>query len=285
MQLSHQLNRVMRQASKVSHLPWLARWAPDPRAELAIEHLAGFKKAQALAFEGARTIAGMMTEGWTEQQAASLLATWLGDHGVKSFFHYPYAWYGERTRFNGINRKLYHQFMPTARRLRADDVYILDVAPIVGGYTCDIGYTGSLNPHAELAEAQVFLKTLRADIKDLFSTQQHGADIWNAIDQKILAAGYDNIHKLYPFSVLGHRLHRTGEKAGHLKLLNFGWHSYWALSARGVFGQLMNQNFIGNLDGLWAIEPHIGRPDFGAKFEEILVVKDGAAEWLADTEV
>lgn len=36
------------------------------------------------------------------------------------------------------------------------------------------------------------------------------------------------------------------------------------------------------MQGLWAIEPHIGAQGFGAKFEELLVVEPDRAFWLDD---
>jgi hypothetical protein len=35
--------------------------------------------------------------------------------------------------------------------------------------------------------------------------------------------------------------------------------------------------------GLWAFEPHLGCAEFGAKFEEILVIDDDGVRWLDDT--
>jgi hypothetical protein len=79
-------------------------------------------------------------------------------------------------------------------------------------------------------------------------------------------------------------VHRVKSEAALPALVNFGWQSYWEFLSRGLFGQLLNGNFAGDLTGLWAIEPHLGTTGpcaFGAKFEEILVVEGGKAHWLA----
>jgi hypothetical protein len=39
------------------------------------------------------------------------------------------------------------------------------------------------------------------------------------------------------------------------------------------------------MEGLWAIEPHIGGGNFGMKFEEILVVEGGQASWLSNDSI
>jgi hypothetical protein len=35
-------------------------------------------------------------------------------------------------------------------------------------------------------------------------------------------------------------------------------------------------------DGLWAVEPHFGKGDIGAKWEELLVIQNGDVYWLDD---
>ncbi len=272
---------VMRTASKVTTLPVLRRMSPTAERMPSREEREAFLACQRLAQRAAMEVASLAQEGWTEKQAANLLTTYLRDCGARSFFHEGFAWFGERTRFTGIHG--YRGFMPSGRRLAAGEVFILDVAPIYRGYSSDIGYTTSLGPCPALDKAKVFLAQLRADIPALFNGRRAGEDIWNNVDDKIREAGYDNIHQLYPFSVLGHRVHNhmPGENF-RLKFLNFGWQSYWSLMSRGLFGQLLNPRFNGSLAGLWAIEPHIGGAGFGAKFEEILVVPPGGgpAHWL-----
>lgn len=244
--------------------------------------LAGYMAAQTLARSAVAEVASLLTEGWSEKQAARLLNTCLMDHGVRSFFHKAFAWYGERTRFEGVGS--YFDYLPGTRVVRPGEVFILDVAPIVDGYICDIGCTGVLGVSPELDKAQAFLAELREDIPAMFeaemATRQGGAAVWRNIDERIEAAGYANIHALYPFSVLGHRVHKVRVEGPQLNLINFGWQSYFEFLSRGLFGQLLNGDYSGDLKGLWAIEPHIGGVNFGAKFEEILVVDDAGARWL-----
>jgi hypothetical protein len=137
-----------------------------------------------------------------------------------------------------------------------------------------------LGPNQAWTKAELFLKSLRHDIPALVTSGMAGDELWRNLDQRIREAGYDNIHKKYPFAVLGHRIHRVNERASPLGMLNFGWQSYWSLASRGLFGQLLGPQFQGDMTGLWAIEPHIGGDGFGAKFEEILVVENGTARWL-----
>lgn len=250
------------------------------KASIPKSDLVGFAKCQNLALRATREVGALIRPGWSEIQAAELLEIYLRDHGVKAFFHKPFVWYGENTRFHKV--KKYKDFQPTSRRAKEGDVIILDVAPIFEGCTCDVGYTISLGPNAELDYAKKVLTDIKAEIPNLFHTRKRGREIWAEVDEMIKAQGYDNIHELYPFSVLGHRVHKVNEGAGELGLLNFGWQSYWSLLSRGLFKELLAPKSGDPVAGLWAVEPHLGAPSFGAKFEELLVFDGEKAYWLSD---
>jgi len=275
------LNSLLKSASKIRSIPGLNVLSPSAAAVPSGSDIAGFVEAQKLAQQGAREVAGMLQEGWTEIQAAELLNTWLADHGVRAWFHKAFVWYGDRTRFRGVKR--YADYLPSKRVVRPGEVFILDVAPIVDGFICDIGFTGSLGANAEFDAARSFLGTLRDEIPGLFASQGSGFAVWTIVDQMIRDQGYENIHALYPFAVLGHRVHRMRATWSEQSFINFGWQSYWSFLSRGLFGQLLNVNHEGSVVGLWAIEPHVGGRDFGAKFEEILLVDESGARWIDDS--
>lgn len=275
------MSRLLRLGSRISSLPVLRGVSPSPVTVPEEAQLQGYLNCQKLAQTAAKEIARMVQPGWTEDQTASLLESFLRDNGVGGFFHYPFAWFGERTRFDGIQS--YKQYQPSRRILLENEVFILDVAPIYQGYTCDIGYTQCLGTNPEYDHVVVFLSELREKIPGLFEQLGRGDKVWNEVDQWIQEAGFENIHKKYPFSVLGHRLCHGISDRVPARLLHFGWQSYWALLSRGLLGQLLTQDHEGDLLGLWAIEPHIGTSQgvrFGAKFEEILVVTRERAYWL-----
>jgi hypothetical protein len=269
---------ALRTLSRVGSLPLLKLVSPAVNTEASTEAKEGHLQSQRLAYRAVKEVAKMMEEGWTERQAAEMVGTYLRDCGVRSFFHHPFAWFGERARFQGMKKN--SDFLPSKRVLLPGEIFILDVAPIYRGYVSDIGYTGCLEENPTCEKAMKFLKELREEIPKLFECGISGREIWKRVEDKILEARYANSHKIYPFSVLGHRVHKTTEVHEWLKFLNFGWQSYWSLASRGLFGQLLGPFFEGDLTGLWAIEPHLGGEGFGAKFEEILVVDHGKAYWL-----
>lgn len=276
--LPTQVKRLYSSLSKLPALPLLSKISPPVNHEPTIEELEGHLRTQRLAERAAKEVSVMMQEGWTEKQAAKLLDTYLKDCGVKSFFHKSFAWFGERAAFTGL--KHYNDALPSDRVLLPNEAYILDVAPIFHGYIADIGYTSSLGKNEELEKALLFLSELKKEIPLLASLGNPPKVMLQKIEEKIEKAGYENAHRKYPFSVLGHRVHQVAEVHMGLTVINFEWQSYWSLLSRGLFGQLYNENFEGDFTGLWAIEPHLGANTFGAKFEEILVVTKEKAYWL-----
>ena len=243
--------------------------------------LESFKKSQRLSYECAVAIRAELKEGWTEKQTAKLMDTYLRDFGVKTFFHKSFAWFGERSRFQDFSN--YLQFLPSGRRLQPDDVVILDTAPILNGFTSDIGYTFSLKPNNELDRAMKLLREFRVQIPKLFESSLKTDEIWKKIDLDLKAAGYANCHEQYPFSVLAHQVHHVPLSNWPGLTIPFSLHAYWSILSRGVKPELLGPKNVCAKKGLWAVEPHLGGKGFGAKFEEILVVEEGGhAYWLDD---
>lgn len=274
------LTNMQSRASAVRQVPLLSRISPSSSRVHAEQDLEGFRTAQRLAFRCATEIGRELQPGWTEKQTAQLMDQYLRDHGVRSFFHTSFAWFGERTRFSGFAH--YANFLPSNRILKKDDVIILDTAPIVEGYAADIGFTFCLEPHAGLTQARAFLRDERDALLRRFNSTMSTGEIWEAVDADFRRTSYDNCHALYPFGVLGHRLHKIpfAERSGVLQ--PFSLQTVWSLMSRGLLPELLGRFHRGSKLGLWAIEPHVGGAGFGAKFEEILVVEPERSYWLCD---
>ena len=252
----------------------------------------GFRRAQRLANECVVSVAERLVPGVTEREAADQLYEFLRERGATHYLHRPFAWFGEHSRFDPYEED-YDLYHPTDRSLREDDVFILDVSPILEGYTGDVGYASSLVPHQELEGARAFLRELREAIPGLFASDLDTHEIWAEVGSRIERAGYDACHCGYPFRVLGHRVYRVPDRQlqhGTPKRFRSGpmgqsWFSHQAMrafGARGLVSELITPEHRGTKLGLWAIEPHIGGPSFGAKFEEILQVDESNARWIDD---
>ncbi len=250
------------------------------------EEKAGFRKAQRLAYRCVTETEKEMRAGWTELQAAKRMEEFLRDHGVKVFLHRPFAWFGEHARFDGYKR--FTQFHPGKKILTEHESFILDVSPVVDGYIGDIGYSSSLRPNPELDRGMEYLLKLRAEIPGLFASSMSAAEIWWKIDRDAKANGFENVHSLYPFAVLGHRVYKVHLPNISFPLLPVSFASWFSLQGsfefltHKVLPELLTPDHEGDKIGLWAIEPHFGRGKAGFKFEEILVVEPDRAYWLDD---
>jgi len=272
------LRRISRGGSSSARIP-------------SAEARAGFRAAQRFAYRCVEEIGRDLREGMTERQIAALLGTYCRDHGARLSLHTPFCWIGTHSRFDPYNER-YGKYLPSDRALGADDIFILDVSPVVDGYIGDIGWTSSLQPQPALDAARSFLRELRTELPRLFESEPNTAAVWARVHERITTAGYDDCHAKYPFRVLGHRVYRIPPWFERLRLprVPFGlfggnWFSTQGtleFLSHGFFSELLTPSNAGTTEGLWAIEPHIGGAGFGAKFEELLLVENGRAQWLDD---
>lgn len=267
-------------------------WVPT-----AVE-LAGFRRAQQLAYRCAETIAADMKPGMTERYVAGRMKEFLLDNGADDCFHEPFAWFGDRTAFRGLIAVkqlggFNPAFYPGLRRLEENMPFILDCAPTVHGCTADIGYCGVIGHNAILDRLMDDLIEYRALILAQVQQRRPLAEISRAVDALCAKHGYDPRHKAYPFETLAHRIEKLKDdgKKSHLKIANFGVRNIGELlrdrikGARDGWNPIWNSSDKSNhapTPGLWAVEPHLGFRDVGAKWEELLVVTENDAFWLDD---
>jgi Xaa-Pro aminopeptidase len=265
------------------------RGIPCPHALPSASDLDGFRKAQRLAYDGAQAVATTLEPGVTERQAAAAMRGWLHDHGVEEWFHLPFAWFGDRTAFRGFHSP--HQFFPTGRRLAEGMPYILDCAPVVDGYTADIGFTGCLGANAALDLVLDDLAEYRSHILGAVREGASQGDVYRAVDALAACQGYDVRHRAYPFGVIAHQVQYRPSGARGRTLLGFGVASTATLMRTAIVGARAGRSPLWNrgrfskhppAPGIWAVEPHLGWRGVGAKFEELLVVTGDDAYWLDD---
>lgn len=255
------------------------------------DDLEEFRKVQRLAYAAAETVAKELKPGMTEKQAARMQEVWLLDHGVTDWFHSPFAWFGDRTAFQGFRVAV--QFLPTNRRLEENMPFILDNAPVVNGYVADIGYASVLGENRILDLLLDDLAEHRALILQLIRERRPMSEVSQAVDQLILRQGHEPRHKAYPFETLAHTVQpmplRTSKQPN--TLFKFGLQAVEALgrltltARKQGWSPIWSSNESSNhapVPGLWAVEPHLGFRGVGAKFEELLVITEDDAYWLDD---
>jgi Xaa-Pro aminopeptidase len=265
------------------------------------DELAQIKALQRVAYDCVEEVAAGLTAGVTEREAAERVGAALRARGVEGFFHTPFAWFGDRAGFWGFrppswrrpldNVAFARQFFPTDRRLEVGMSGILDAAPIRGGLCADIGYAFALGDNEDLAQARADLLEIRELVIEQVRAGRTMREIYRAVDAAIAELGYESAHALYPSRVLGHKIGRiplAGLRSGMVAGFDARTYLYLGgLIVRSLPGlrrlPLWNESAFSDArpsPGLWAIEPHIRKPGFGAKWEEIMVVTDADAYWL-----
>jgi len=290
--------------------------AQEAPAGLTAADLERFRSVQQLAYECAETVGATLSPGVTEREAATAMRAWLTERGVDDWFHLPFAWFGNRTAFQGFRFPI--QFFPTNRRLEEGMPFILDVAPIVDGYTADIGYAAALGENRIQAKLLDDLAGHRQLVLEGVRARKSLRQVYDDVDGLLARQGYDNRHRAYPGGVIAHRvgsprkpslarsrldvpggssrigLRGSGFIRGRFRqktALGFGVRSLRVLARESVAGRRQGWSPLWGptarsdhppTPGLWAVEPHIGFRGVGAKFEELLVVTDHDAYWLDD---
>jgi len=264
--------------------------APDESASVAsADALDGFRRSQRLAYECAETVAATMEPGVTEKQVARQMQRWLEERGVRDWFHQPFAWFGDRTAFVGFRVPL--QFFPTNRRLEEGMPFILDCAPVVDGYTSDIGYSGCLGTNLVLDLLLADLEEHRALVLEGVRAGKHLRTVYDDVDGLLARQGFDNRHRRYPFGVIAHRVEAVPTRGSAPVIGRFGVNNLRNLGRdvrvgrrqgwSPLWGPYRTSDHVAT-PGLWAVEPHLGFRGVGAKFEELLVVTEDDAFWLDD---
>lgn len=257
---------------------------------LTAENLQDFRRVQRLAYDCAEQVASELQPGMTERQVARRMKVWLQDHGVNDWFHEPFAWFGDRTAFRGFGG-FHPAFYPGGRNLKENMPYILDCAPVLGACVADIGYSGCLGENAVLEQLLDDLQEHRQLILELIRQRTPMAGVSQAVDRLCTRQGVEPRHKAYPFSVLAHKVEAINTQQRAFSVGRFGLRSIRGLvrqvrtGRREGWSPLWNSSRHSNhapATGLWAVEPHLGFRDVGAKFEELLVITEHDAFWLDD---
>ncbi|GAA1237126.1 M24 family metallopeptidase [Kitasatospora nipponensis] len=261
-----------------------------PAFDYSAHDLDRFREVQQLAYRCAEQVAAWIEPGVTERQATAKLRWCLVAEGVDDFFHVPFAWFGDRTAFRHFHTPL--QFFAGSRVLQEGMPYVLDCAPVVDGYTADIGYGGKVGENRIWDRLALDLRVYRELILREVKARRPLNEVYAAVDAQIAAHGYDNRHRVYPGRVIGHQVTRNTSRApAGVNLFGFGLRTLQTLGRELISERLHGRSPLwadgrssqhAPTPGLWAVEPHIGLREVGIKFEELLVVTDDDAYWLDD---
>lgn len=257
-------------------------------------YIAAIARAQRVAREAVLTVAESVRPGDTEREACARLERELARAGVEHWLHTPYAWWGERTRFDW-DGMWETNALPSERRLEPGESFILDAAPLVGGYPADFAYTGLAGaggsqaetaPHVELLAA---LADVKAKLVAWAAPGSSAASVCEQVEAALNGAGADVVHTRYPANVLAHTLEGFPNWSSSAPRVGTGFQLPLLLTyATGIVlhhlaGRpypFLRARAPGRARGLYAVEPHIGRGPRGAKFESILLIDGDETRWL-----
>lgn len=245
--------------------------------------LANFKECQRIAYDAVVEVAKNLKTGDTERDAAQMIDTELKRHGITRYFHAPFAWFGDRTAFAGIERPFDmrnfplqlapphfgQKFMPTTRQLEDGMCVILDVAPIFNDCSADIGYAYAHGRNDAVEKALDDLAVFRPLILGGVCKEKTMAEIYADVSEALMDMGYENCHAKYPQGVLGHKVGKIPTRyIPRIPVMRFEVSTFLYLAAEEIT-RLINpwdnhtalwaENTRVSADpGLWAVEPHIG---------------------------
>jgi len=250
-----------------------------------------FRAAQRASYGVLEEIASGLEPGQSERETTTRMMRAFRALGVRSFFHLPVALFGARTALPGAWRNKH--FWPTKTRLAEGDAVILDASPIFDGHLVDTSFSTRAGENAEHHQMLLDLAPFRAMIAERVREGLSFRAIALETDARIRAMGYENRHQMHLEEVLGHRALRLRRPTPGWTFdegfdsQTFAWFALHTVAARQKLWQFSpNWNAQPSSehapwDGLWAVEPHLGKEGrLGAKWEELLVIQDGCVSWL-----
>jgi hypothetical protein len=255
-------------------------------------YVKGIADAQRVAREAVLCVAEGVKPGDSERQVCARMEREFAKARVKHWLHTPYAWWGERTRFDWRGTWETHA-LPSDRVLVEGEAFVLDAAPIVADFPADFAYSGCAggDPEATRMHRALLdqLTQLKREIVAWSASDSGSAGLCRAVAQSIEASGSDVIHTRYPAQVLGHTLEGFPNWCSSAPRIGTGFQLPLLLTyATGVLCHhllgtrypFLNAGSPGRPQGLYAVEPHLGKGTLGAKFESVLLVDDSETRWL-----
>ena len=255
-------------------------------------YVKGIADAQRVAREVVLSVAETVRPGDSERTVCARLERQFAKARVQHWLHTPYAWWGERARFAWHGTWETHA-LPTDRVLVEGEAFVLDAAPIVARFPADFAYSGCAPGDAEAEQTHRGLLAQLAQIKrDILTWAVNDAGcagLCRAVAQSIAAAGSDVVHTRYPAQVLGHTLEGFPNWCSSAPRIGSGFQLPLLLTyatglllhqLAGAPYPFLNAGAPGKVQGLYAIEPHLGKGTLGVKFESVLLVDAGETRWL-----
>jgi Xaa-Pro aminopeptidase len=260
--------------------------------ELRSAYVKGIAEAQRVAREAILSVVESVKPGDSERSVAARLEREFSRAKVAHWLHTPYAWWGERTRFDWRGRWETNA-LPSDRVLQEGEAFVLDAAPIVHGFPADFAYSGFASGTAEgkSAHARLLqqLTELKRELVGWVGEAASSGALCERVAGAIESAGLDVIHTRYPAQVLAHTLEGFPNWCSSAPRIGTGFQLPLLVTyatglllhhLAGTPYPFLNAGAPGRPQGLYAVEPHLGYGSLGAKFESVLLVDGDETRWL-----
>jgi hypothetical protein len=259
---------------------------------LRATYVKGIANAQRVTREAVLSVAQTVKPGDTERQVCARLEREFRKARIAHWLHTPYAWWGERTCFDWRGQWETNA-LPSDRVLQPGEAFVLDAAPIVLGFPADFAFSGCAAPPLERApEHAALLETLtriKSQIVHWVSDDAGSAGLCARVESSVREAGLRVVHTRYPAQVLGHTLEGFPNWSSRAPRIGTGFQLPLLLTyatglvlhhLAGTPYPFLNAGAPGRPQGLYALEPHLGKGSLGAKFESVLLVDGDETRWL-----
>ncbi len=204
-----------------------------------------FRQSQRNGWEVLNALRQRIKPGMNEKEGRDAYAAVLKDFGVEKNWHPP------KIRFGPNSTKSFRELSDEDYRLKENDIYFLDVGPIINGYEADVGQTFILGDNINPLHSKII-----AD----------GEEIFKLTKTQFLERGL-NGPELYTFADNEARKRGwmiVGEGANGHRIGDFPHHVFFKGNLRTFPDKIVPD--------LWILEIQLRSPDmkFGAFFEDVL---------------
>ena len=257
---------------------------------LRAAYVKGVANAQRVAREAVLSVAQSVKPGDSERQVCARLEREFRRARIAHWLHTPYAWWGERTCFDWRGQ-WEPNALPSDRVLLEGEAFVLDAAPIVAGFPADFAFSGCAGaaPEAEHAALLELLTRVKAQILTWVTGDAGTSGLCARVEGAMRDAGVEVVHTRYPAQVLGHSLEGFPNWCSGAPRIGTGFQLPLLLTyatgmvlhhLAGAPYPFLNAGAPGRPQGLYAVEPHLGKGALGAKFESVLLVDGDETRWL-----
>lgn len=203
-----------------------------------------YQKAQSQGWQLLKTLRSRIQPGMTEKDGHKIYKELLKEAGIEKSWHPP------KIRFGLNTIKSFRETSHEDYKLKENDIFFLDIGPLINGYESDVGQTFILG------EAQPRYLKVIADGEEIFKMTKNefvtknlnGAELYAFAEAEAQKRGWELIGE-------GANGHRVGD---------FPHHGFYKGNLRQFKQKLV--------PGVWILEIQLRSPDkaFGAFFEDVL---------------